>query len=135
MNIKKPDIEIAPHKFFLQNIRKARNLRQEVLAREAEISQQALSNYETERREPSFEILKKLAQILKVEISDFFKETDFRRFNDPSFPEKLLSSLGDHERVCGSKEATLLKLFRKLEPERQDDLINNLVAIIDRDRQ
>ncbi len=54
-------------------LRKEKKLSQEDLALEANINKNYLSDLENGRRNPSFEILEKLAVALGISLSDLFK--------------------------------------------------------------
>ena len=52
----------------LRNIRKAKNLNQQKVAIDLNISREALSHYETGKREPSLSLLLQMSKYFKVSI-------------------------------------------------------------------
>ena len=54
-------------------LRKERHWSQEDLALEANVNKNYLSDLENGRRNPSFEILERIATALKISLSDLFK--------------------------------------------------------------
>jgi len=52
----------------LAELRKEKNLSQKEIARVLQITQQAYSNYENGRREPDYNMLKKIADLYKVSL-------------------------------------------------------------------
>ena len=63
----------------LKNIRKQRNLNQQKVAMDLNISREALSHYETGRREPSLDMLKKLSEYFNVSIDYLINGEDFKQ--------------------------------------------------------
>ena len=57
----------------LQRLRRDKNLSQEELAHRAEVHQTYLSGVETGKRNPSIEVLSRIAGALSVDIEEFFK--------------------------------------------------------------
>jgi transcriptional regulator with XRE-family HTH domain len=54
----------------LQRLRKLRNMKQEELAQRINVSRQTISGWETGRRQPDLDTLKKLAEVLEVDIHE-----------------------------------------------------------------
>lgn len=65
----------------LKEIRKDRNLTQEQLAKQANISVRTIANYESGKREPNVEILFKICNALNIEIHDLFDNNDIAEIN------------------------------------------------------
>ena len=63
----------------LKIIRKQRNLNQLKVAMDLNISREALSHYETGRREPSLDMLKKLSEYFNVSIDYLINGEDFKQ--------------------------------------------------------
>ena len=61
----------------LKQIRKAKNLNQLKVAMDLNISREALSHYETGKREPSLEMLNKLSEYFNVSIDFLINGKDF----------------------------------------------------------
>ena len=57
----------------LQRLRRDKNLSQEELAHRAEVHQTYLSGIETGKRNPSIDVLSRIAGALSVDIEEFFK--------------------------------------------------------------
>ena len=62
----------------LKQIRKAKNLNQLKVAMDLNISREALSHYETGKREPSLGILSKLSEYFNVSIDFLINGKEFR---------------------------------------------------------
>jgi transcriptional regulator with XRE-family HTH domain len=62
----------------LKELRKEKNLTQEDLAKILEISRSTIAGYETERKEPDYETLKKIADFFNVSIDYLLGRTDVR---------------------------------------------------------
>ena len=65
----------------LKEIRKDRNLTQEQIAKQANISVRTIANYESGKREPNVEILFKICNALNIEIHDLFDNNDIAEIN------------------------------------------------------
>ena len=65
----------------LKEIRKDRNLTQEQLAKQANISVRTIANYESGKREPNVEILVKISNALGVQVNDFYDNSDIAKIN------------------------------------------------------
>ena len=61
----------------LRLIRKARNLNQQKVAMDLNISREALSHYENGKREPSLEMLNRLSKYFNVSIDYLINGEDF----------------------------------------------------------
>ena len=64
----------------LRQIRRYKDITQEQLAEQVGVSVKFISNIERGEGAPSFETIEKLAEILQVEVMDFF---DFRNERNP----------------------------------------------------
>lgn len=60
----------------LQRFRQSRNLTQEDVSKRLQISKSAVSMYERDQREPSFELVQKIAYLFDVSVSDLLEERD-----------------------------------------------------------
>ncbi len=58
----------------IKAIRKLRNIKQCELAKQANISQPALSNIESGKRNPSISTIKRIAQILNCSVYELFED-------------------------------------------------------------
>lgn len=63
----------------LKMIRKERNLNQLKVAMDLHISREALSNYETGRRNPSLDMLNKLSEYFNVSIDYLINGEEFKK--------------------------------------------------------
>ena len=72
----------------LKNIRKKRNLNQQKVAMDLNISREALSHYENGKREPSLDMLNKLSDYFNVSIDFLINGEDFDKNKDSIFDLK-----------------------------------------------
>ena len=63
----------------LETIRKMRNLNQQKVAMDLNISREALSHYENGKREPSIEMLRNLSKYFNVSIDFLINGEDFKK--------------------------------------------------------
>ncbi|MBQ2896953.1 MAG: helix-turn-helix transcriptional regulator [Clostridia bacterium] len=63
----------------LKKVRQERNLNQLKVAMDLNISREALSHYETGRREPSLDMLRKLSDYFNVSIDYLINGEEFKR--------------------------------------------------------
>ena len=63
----------------LKNIRKKRNLNQQKVAMDLNISREALSYYENGKREPSLELLLQMSQYFNVSINYLITGEEFQK--------------------------------------------------------
>ncbi len=63
----------------LKEIRKSRNLNQQKVAMDLNISREALSHYENGKREPSLEMLNKLSRYFNVSIDYLINGEEFKK--------------------------------------------------------
>lgn len=63
----------------LRLIRKARNLNQQKVAMDLNISREALSHYENGKREPSLEMLNRLSKYFNVSIDYLINGEEFKK--------------------------------------------------------
>lgn len=63
----------------LRTIRKQRNLNQQKVAMDLNISREALSHYENGKREPSLEMLRKLSAYFNVSIDFLINGEEFKK--------------------------------------------------------
>ena len=63
----------------LKNIRKKRNLNQQKVAMDLNISREALSYYENGKREPSIDMLNKLSKYFNVSIDYLINGEEFNK--------------------------------------------------------
>lgn len=63
----------------LKEIRKSRNLNQQKVAMDLNISREALSHYENGKREPSLEMLNKLSRHFNVSIDYLINGKEFKK--------------------------------------------------------
>lgn len=88
---------------YLKDIRKKRNVSQQIVADYLGISRQAYSNYETGAREPDFETLLKLGEYFEVTVDDIL--TGEKPANDPDLAE-YLTDLRDRPETRALLEAS-----------------------------
>ncbi|MDD2571779.1 MAG: helix-turn-helix transcriptional regulator [Eubacteriales bacterium] len=82
--IHNPDIMAGPLETFamrLKKLRKEKNLRQDDVAVELNVSRQTISKYERAEREPDFDMLFKIAIYFDVSIDYLFGRSRSRRVN------------------------------------------------------
>lgn len=63
----------------LRLIRKARNLNQQKVAMDLNISREALSHYENGKREPSLEMLNRLSKYFNISIDYLINGEEFKK--------------------------------------------------------
>ena len=63
----------------LRQIRKSRNLNQQKVAMDLNISREALSHYEKGKREPSLEMLNRLSKYFNVSIDYLINGEEFKK--------------------------------------------------------
>ncbi len=63
----------------LKAVRKSRNLNQQKVAMDLNISREALSHYENGKREPSLDMLRKLSKYFNVSIDYLINGEDFKK--------------------------------------------------------
>ena len=63
----------------LRQIRKSRNLNQQKVAMDLNISREALSHYENGKREPSLEMLNRLSKYFNVSIDYLINGEEFKK--------------------------------------------------------
>lgn len=63
----------------LKKVRQAKNLNQQKVAMDLNISREALSHYENGRREPSLRMLKMMSEYFNVSIDYLITGEDFRK--------------------------------------------------------
>ena len=63
----------------LRQIRKSRNLNQQKVAMDLNISREALSHYENGKREPSLEMLNRLSKYFNVPIDYLINGEEFKK--------------------------------------------------------
>ena len=63
----------------LRHIRKERNLNQQKVAMDLNISREALSHYENGKREPSIQMLRKLSAYFNVSIDYLINGEEFKK--------------------------------------------------------
>lgn len=63
----------------LKAVRKARNLNQQKVAMDLNISREALSHYENGKREPSLDMLRKLSKYFNVSIDYLINGEEFKK--------------------------------------------------------
>lgn len=63
----------------LKDIRKIKNLNQQKVAIDLSISREALSLYESEKREPSFELLNMMSKYFNVSIDYLINGEEFKK--------------------------------------------------------
>lgn len=63
----------------LKEIRKSRNLNQQKVAMDLNISREALSHYENGKREPSLEMLNRLSKYFNVSIDYLINGEEFKK--------------------------------------------------------
>jgi transcriptional regulator with XRE-family HTH domain len=68
----------------IAELRKKRGMNQESLARLLGITRASLSHYETDRREPDYEILTKMANLFRVSFDDLMGRKQEETCPDPS---------------------------------------------------
>ncbi len=90
----------------IRQLRKDRKLTQSELASKMGIQQSDLCRMETGEYKVSLEALFKILRIFDLGISDFFKDE------------------GDHSPPPGNRRAEFLRLFDRLEPHLQDEVLN-----------
>ena len=63
----------------LKSVRKARNLNQQKVAMDLNISREALSHYENGKREPSLDMLNRLSKYFNVSIDYLINGEEFKK--------------------------------------------------------
>ncbi|AEM79783.1 helix-turn-helix domain-containing protein [Thermoanaerobacter wiegelii] len=116
----------------LKELRKEKNLTQEDLAKILGISRSTIAGYETERKEPDYETLKKIADFFNVSIDYLLGRTDIRSpvdeiteavSDDPELLE-FWNELKDREDL-----KLLFKQTKKLSPKEIKQIIRIIKAI------
>jgi len=116
----------------LKELRKEKNLTQEDLAKILEISRSTIAGYETERKEPDYETLKKIADFFNVSIDYLLGRTDVRSpldkitkavLDDPELLE-FWNTLKDREDL-----KLLFNQTKKLSPKNIRQIIRIIKAI------
>lgn len=113
----------------LKDLRKSHNYTQEYVASYLDVIRQSYSHYETGRIKPSLETLNKLAvlyqipleELLHVQLASNLMENDI-----------CLPSPGKSELRFSNKEIALIKNFRKLKQEDQQDILDFIEIKISR---
>ncbi|AFK85868.1 MULTISPECIES: helix-turn-helix domain-containing protein [Thermoanaerobacterium] len=116
----------------LKELRKEKNLTQEDLAKILEISRSTIAGYETERKEPDYETLKKIADFFNVSIDYLLGRIDIRSpldkitkavLDDPELLE-FWNTLKDREDL-----KHLFNQTKKLSPKNIRQIIRIIKAI------
>ncbi len=105
----------------LRNLRAKNNLTQDDLARIFGISKSAVGMYEREEREPSLDLVNKIADYFEVSVDYLLGRIE------PSSKDRVSELLDDPATPAKAKE--MLKKIMNLSPEKQkviDDLLNTL---------
>ncbi|RCX08679.1 helix-turn-helix protein [Anaerobacterium chartisolvens] len=63
---------------ILKQLRKENNVKQKDLAKHLNFTREAISNYETNRKEPEFDTIKRIAEFFNVSIDFLLGHTDIR---------------------------------------------------------
>ncbi|XZM77683.1 helix-turn-helix domain-containing protein [Clostridium perfringens] len=111
----------------IKYFRKEEKLSQDELANKSGISRNALSNYELNKRQPNITVLKKIADVLKIEIDDLIIKTnsaighDYKTNLDADF--KTLKEYREKKKLSQEQLSTLLDidldLIKRLESGEQ----------------
>lgn len=108
--------ESHPLSYFLKSAREDMDLTQLDVMKLTGINNKTLSGYENGVSEPDFRSLAALARLYKI-----------------SFDE-LLGTTADHNAFSLSlteKDTAMLSLFKKLSPEKQDEMIVQIKALVE----
>ena len=106
----------------LKTLREDRDLKQKDLAKFIGVSDRTIGMYEQERREPDFEILKKIADYFNVTVDYLLGRTD-----NPNIEIKDFEVDGDHYKVKMLKNNGK-QLPYDLKPEQIKELLDQLEA-------
>lgn len=78
----------------IQKFRKAKNMTQDQLAEELNVTRQAVSNWETNKTQPDIETLEKLAEVLEVSIEELI-------YGEPKKPVQIVMESGSKASKAG----------------------------------
>lgn len=103
----------------IKNIREEKNLTQQQIAEALGISVHTISKYEQGQREPSLDVMGKIADILEVELFELMVDKDevLKKWNVQLDTDKL------------SKETQLLKLLQQLYPNDYNFIIDLFIRL------
>lgn len=98
----------------LKNLRKEKKLLQKELAIELNLSQETISLYESNKREPDYATLQKIADFFNVTTDYLLGRTDIR--------ESLSKSTNNLQDNISFEDLEMLKEIHKLSPESQHEI-------------
>lgn len=98
----------------LKNLRKEKKLLQKELAIELNLSQETISLYESNKREPDYATLQKIADFFNVTTDYLLGRTDIR--------ESLSESTNNLQDNITFEDLEMLKEIHKLSPESQHEI-------------
>ena len=104
-------------KMKLKELRKNMKITQKEVATQLGVSIQAYSSWETEKTEPSNEMLKKLADFFGVSIDELF--------TDESYSQQTIKFFANTPR-----ERELLRLYRKLNDAEQINVLSFILGMV-----
>jgi len=104
----------------LKKFRKAKGLKQKELADIVGVSESSISQYESGKKTPSFEIALKLAEALDCESADLVST---RENISPAENKKTATSIGDGDYPVSAEDMRLLTWFHSLSPEKQKAIL------------
>ena len=105
----------------LRRIRKAKKMTQKRLAELADVTESAISQYESGKKTPSFETALKIAEALDCESADLVSERDIG-FAESEQGIKKAATIGDDLKVS-KKDKDLVMWFRSLPEEKQKAIL------------
>ena len=104
----------------LKKYRKAKGLKQKELADMVGVSESSISQYESGKKTPSFEIALKLAEALDCESADLVS----KRGNVlPEDNKKTATGIGDGNDPISEKDRRFIQWFHSLSPEKQKAIL------------
>ena len=124
---------------YLKSLRKQHNMTQEYVAAQLHVIRQSYSHYETGRTTPTLEALCQLSKLYEVPIQaliayqlppeiakDLWETHEILQIKEP------LLSFDDVVAMLPKKEKDLIRMFHKLEPNDQQDIIDFIKVKIKR---
>jgi transcriptional regulator with XRE-family HTH domain len=101
----------------LKELRKSRRLKQTDIAEILSCSQGVYSRYESEEREPPFDIIKKLAEYYDVTIDYLMGGEDTKERSEPTQQNTNISASRDEEPTLDAQTDRIIQMFGELDPE------------------
>lgn len=124
-------------------LRKNENLTQDELAKAIDVSRATLASWETERREPDYETVKKLARYFNVTVDYLLGNSDYPLPPGRAAAKKIEQALQDDDELLEfwyelSQREDLQLLFkqaRELKPETIKQIVGIIKMIEDKEAQ